>query len=234
MYNFSSNDREPCAEIADVACTLAARDYKGPNNYGFNGVIEMEEVLGSLYVGKSDKFQKGMSVNTDISKTLMTGGECAIILGNTEDENMDAESPVRLGNVYDEKFGPSFGGGVWDTDGIAPTLKTTAAASQQHVVVHQQDNLMTEDGLCITQCAGLSGRYNVLLNDGESKYRIRKLTPKECFRLMGVRDVDFDKLTVSNSQKYKQAGNSIVVDVLMGIFENMFVKDCSDDIISLF
>ena len=47
------------------------------------------------------------------------------------------------------------------------------------------------------------------------KYRIRKLTPKECFRLMGVKDEDYNKLTVSDSQKYKQAGNSIVVDVLM-------------------
>ena len=57
-------------------------------------------------------------------------------------------------------------------------------------------------------------------------YRIRKLTPKECFRLMGVKDEDYEKLTVSNSQKYKQAGNSIVVDVLMAIFNNMFVEDC--------
>lgn len=57
-------------------------------------------------------------------------------------------------------------------------------------------------------------------------YRIRKLTPKECFRLMGVKDEDYEKLTVSNTQKYKQAGNSIVVDVLMAIFENMFINEC--------
>lgn len=89
------------------------------------------------------------------------------------------------------------------------------------VLKHQQDNIMTEDDICMTQCAGLSGRYN-----GLTDYAIRKLTPKECFRLMGVKDEDYDKLTVSNSQKYKQAGNSIVVDVLMAIFENMFINDC--------
>ena len=57
-------------------------------------------------------------------------------------------------------------------------------------------------------------------------YRIRKLTPRECWRLMGVRDEQFDKLhDISNSQLYKMAGNSIVVDVLMGIFKNMFMPD---------
>lgn len=65
--------------------------------------------------------------------------------------------------------------------------------------------------------------------DTEHKYGIRKLTPRECFRLMGVKDEDYDKLTVSNSQRYKQAGNSIVVDVLMGIFENMFVNECQSN-----
>lgn len=60
-------------------------------------------------------------------------------------------------------------------------------------------------------------------------HKIRYLTLKECFRLMGVKDEDYDKLTVSNTQRYKQAGNSIVVDVLMAIFENMFIKDCKSN-----
>ena len=76
-------------------------------------------------------------------------------------------------------------------------------------------------------------------------YAIRKLTPKECFRLMGVRDDVIstmqssnaeaaervpgwtgkgkpEDLAISASQQYKQAGNSIVVDVLVGIIENVF------------
>ena len=48
--------------------------------------------------------------------------------------------------------------------------------------------------------------------------RIRKLTPKECFRLMGVKDSDSNRLTCSKSQKYALAGNSIVTSVLMAIF----------------
>jgi DNA (cytosine-5)-methyltransferase 1 len=53
--------------------------------------------------------------------------------------------------------------------------------------------------------------------------RIRKLTPKECFRLMGVKDEDFEKVKVnqSDSSLYHLAGDSIVVNVLMAIFKEM-------------
>ena len=59
----------------------------------------------------------------------------------------------------------------------------------------------------------------------DSGYRIRKLTPLECWRLMGFSDEDFYKAKaagVSNSQLYKQAGNSIVVDVLYYIFKELY------------
>ena len=51
-------------------------------------------------------------------------------------------------------------------------------------------------------------------------YRIRKLTPRECFRLMDFPD-DFDFSCVSDSQAYKQAGNSIVVNVLYEIIKKL-------------
>ena len=58
------------------------------------------------------------------------------------------------------------------------------------------------------------------------KFRIRKLTPKECFRLIGGDDADIDKMQsagISNSNLYKLAGNSIVVDVLYYIFKNALI-----------
>ena len=56
------------------------------------------------------------------------------------------------------------------------------------------------------------------------KLIIRKLTPLECFRLMGFNDEDFYKAEKvnSNTQLYKQAGNSIVVDVIEEIYEQLF------------
>lgn len=61
--------------------------------------------------------------------------------------------------------------------------------------------------------------YGVVLED----LRIRKLTPKECWRLMGFEDKDFEKASKvnSNTQLYKQAGNSIVVNVLEAILKNL-------------
>lgn len=54
----------------------------------------------------------------------------------------------------------------------------------------------------------------------------RKLTTKECFRLMGFTDQDHDKLeSISNAQKYKMAGNSIVVNVLEAIFKKLLLSD---------
>ena len=60
-----------------------------------------------------------------------------------------------------------------------------------------------------------------VLNNNNSK--IRKLTPKECWRLMGFDDEDFEKASKvnSNTQLYKQAGNSIVVNVLEAIFKEL-------------
>lgn len=68
-----------------------------------------------------------------------------------------------------------------------------------------------------------TARYNnAILQNGD--VRVRKLTPKECWRLMGFDDESFSRAekVVSNSQLYKQAGNSIVVNVLMAIFEKLF------------
>jgi DNA (cytosine-5)-methyltransferase 1 len=56
--------------------------------------------------------------------------------------------------------------------------------------------------------------------------QIRKITTKECFRLMGFTDQDHEKLKdISNTQKYKMAGNSIVVNVLEAIFKQLFLSD---------
>lgn len=80
-------------------------------------------------------------------------------------------------------------------------------------------------GLAPTQTTGMGGGITTkILTD---KKRIRKITPRESFRLMDVDDVYFDKLLnagLSNTQLYKLAGNSIVVNVLTEIFRKMFIQ----------
>lgn len=78
------------------------------------------------------------------------------------------------------------------------------------------------DGIAPTQTAGGGGNLETKIL--EKQYRIRKLTPKECFRLMGVADTDSDKMiaALSKSRCYQVAGNSIVIDVLAAIFDQLF------------
>lgn len=74
-----------------------------------------------------------------------------------------------------------------------------------------------------TNCITTVQKDNYVL---EPNIRIRKLTPKECWRLMGFSDEDFEKaekVPTSNTQLYKQAGNSIVVKVLEKIFKNLLI-----------
>lgn len=75
-----------------------------------------------------------------------------------------------------------------------------------------------------SNCLTSVQKDNLLL--GEPQYRIRKLTPRECGRLMGVSDEDIDKMAAvnSNTQLYKQFGNSIVVDVMCAMFKNLNIN----------
>ena len=76
--------------------------------------------------------------------------------------------------------------------------------------------------VCPTQLANRSGLKCI-----EKDLRIRKLTPKECWRLMGISDDDFEKARKvnSNTQLYKQAGNAIITTCLIGIFGELFGVD---------
>ena len=98
--------------------------------------------------------------------------------------------------------------------------------------------VLSADGTCSTSAArDYKGPKKIAIKNATNaqkdnyavelpEYRIRKLTPKECWRLMGCSDEDFHKAEQvnSNSQLYKQAGNAIVVDVLEAIFKQIFLK----------
>lgn len=127
-------------------------------------------------------------------------------------------------------------------DGIAPTVKENHGTVTATIVngdikpklvggigdkksnggtqYYQQDRIYDSESIAMAHPANLtSGSYYYQVNT--RPLRIRKLTPKECFRLMGFYDEDFSKaeqVPTSNTQLYKQAGNSIVVDVLEEIF----------------
>lgn len=87
---------------------------------------------------------------------------------------------------------------------------------------HRLEPNMSGTSNCLTSVQ----KDNLVL---EPKYRIRKLTPRECGRLMGVSDEDISKMAAvnSNTQLYKQFGNSIVVDVMCAMFKNLNIEQGS-------
>lgn len=90
---------------------------------------------------------------------------------------------------------------------------------------HQRGGVFSDKGIapCLSASDCHEPRSFLRTGDNVEDYQIRKLTPKECFRLMGFTDEEFDRIhNISNTQLYKQAGNSIVVNVLTAIFNELF------------
>ena len=92
---------------------------------------------------------------------------------------------------------------------------------------HQQDTVMYTDGVCRCICVGSHNNTNAFLKILD-KGRIRKMTIKEIGRLMGVDDSDIDKMMncgISLGSINNLYGNSIVVDVLVEVFREMFFEN---------
>lgn len=87
----------------------------------------------------------------------------------------------------------------------------------------QCGTVISDNGISANLVAGTHGYAN---NHIATQCRIRKLTPRECGRLMGVSDEDISKMAAvnSNTQLYKQFGNSIVVDVMCAMFKNLNIE----------
>ncbi len=122
-------------------------------------------------------------------------------------------------------------GGFKDAE-FCPSI-TTSAFQENCFVIDLYNGIIRDDCMAGTLTTGTanngSGTFGVLVEIGRDGvrryYRIRKLTPKECFRLMGFADTDFKACKdagISNSQLYKQAGNSIVVNVTMALFGELY------------
>ena len=213
-------------EYNDFCPTLTARDYKDPRLVNDNVVKQIGTI--SKCEGNWKNPQVGRIYSTDgCSPTLNTCG------GGSHEPKI-----VQLGNV--NPSGKGMNGNVFDENGLAPTL-TTNKGEGNKIAIRQA----TKKGYIECELGGVADlsypesktRRGRVQENGQicptitatetgvcRPIRIRKLTPKECFRLMGFSDENFEaaEKMVSNSQLYKQAGNSIVVDVLYYILVELY------------
>ena len=221
------------------------------------------EILGSIYTGVSDDFQRGVypiarcvkAENHDLGVIMADVN----VIGSLEAK---FESTNRIYDVG--RCSPTLstmqGGGrepkILESQIVAmrgrnpdnPSDRTAGSPTEQRLEVNtqgtsncltsvQKDNLVMEEAIlqrarvfnaggehkiCPPITANSFQNNNLL----KCKYRIRKLTPRECGRLMGVSDEDISKMAAvnSNTQLYKQFGNSIVVDVMCAMFENLNIS----------
>lgn len=200
--------------------------------------------------GSKGKLQDKDGICNTLTSAMGTGGGNVPIIkdsDNTSDNTTDNKNnSIRLGGIFDRDGKTHQAGSVWDKNGLSPTIDTMQGGYRQPLIT---DHFITENKRIhkIVENNDLSDKdpsfldiYNQKVIPNESgtlkagmdhqqgniiynQLRIRKLTPKECWRLMGFYDSDFDKASKfnSNAQLYKQAGNSIVVNVLEAIFKQL-------------
>ena len=127
---------------------------------------------------------------------------------------------------------------VYDVDALAPTMQTCGGGNREPKILirpHGYYKGEVKEKVAPAVKASAYAENNYLqepINAMPKDFRIRKLTPRECFRLMDVDDKDIDTIQaagISDSQQYKLAGNSIVVNVLTEIFRKLLVDTHNDD-----
>ena len=183
-----------------ISRCLAATDYKDPTKIvETRTMIEITEPVICRSVGRDpdNPSNRAKGCNTEQTLELKKDGMSNTLTTVQKKDNLiiEPQKIMQVGNIVDNKnFGNPQRGRIYSPEGLAPALNTVPGG-------------------------GLEPKFI----ENKVEYRIRKLTPRECFRLMGFTDTDFDKIHgISNTQLYKMAGNSIVVNVLEAIFKQLF------------
>lgn len=191
------------------------------------------KVIGSIYTGVTADFQRGVYPIARCVKAEQH--DLGVVMAD-----------VNVLGSLEAKFEST--NRIYDVVWCSPTLSTMQGGNQEPKILESQIVAMrgrnTENPSDRTagsptaqrlepNAQGMCNSLTTVQKDNlvmEKQYRIRKLTPRECGRLMGVSDEDISKMAAvnSNTQLYKQFGNSIVVDVICAMFKNLNIEQESE------
>ena len=213
IFPLSSTGRQVDKHQEQSTNTLTT---KYPNSQGVGSYIiesESQKVKSIGNIHPSGNGMNGEVYQADgLAPTLTTNkgeGQKIAIKSNT----------IKQFGVLQPNFNQC--GVVYETDGIAPTIRAYQGGGLEPKIIQRGHgyNQGGEHDIAPTLTSN-SYQENNHLSDG---FRIRKLTPRECWRLQGFPDWAFDKAQEvnSNSQLYKQAGNSVTVNVIAAIAERL-------------
>lgn len=220
-----------------------------PSGKGMNGNVYAGEIAPTLTTNKGegqkicipcltpDRIEKRQN-----GRRFKEDGDPSFTL-----TSQDRHGVLQVGNIVETgNWDNPQRGRIYSSEGCSPSLNTVGGGGLEPKVLIKQ---ATKQGYIECEIGGVADlsfpnsktRRGRVQENGtisptitatetgicrvELDYRIRKLTPKECFRLMGFDDASFQKcvdIGISNSQLYKQAGNSIVVNVLECVFRRLF------------
>ena len=223
-----------------------------PSGNGMNGeVYQANGLAPTLTTNKGEGQKIAIPVLTpdraekrQNGRRFKTDGEPMFTLTAQDRHGVVVENKVKqVGNLIDtESFGGNpHRGRVYDTSGISPCLncmgggglepkiRVKEATSQGYAEAEIGDSVNLSHPNSKTRRGRVGKQIANTLLTGESQgvvepdFRIRKLTPRECWRLQGFPDWAFDKAQEvnSNSQLYKQAGNSVTVNVIAAIAKEL-------------
>ena len=208
--------------------------------------IVEKKVMGGIYTDVTENFNRGLYQN--VSRTVKAvkndAGCIEWQIVASRGRNPDNPSDRTAGMPTEQVLEPN-------VDGVCNALTTVQKDNMLMETVKIKQ--ATKDGYAECRIGGVADlsypesetRRGRVIDGGNvsptlmasqndicrivTQYRVRKLTPKECWRLMGFSDDDYEKAAEVNSktQLYKQAGNSIVKDVLMAIFSQLNIKGVS-------
>lgn len=210
----------------------------------------LEDEVDEKYYLSEDRIKKISYSNFNQEKKRIQNNDvCSNLLAR---DFKDAKCVIvepkiqQVGNIAQEKnFKNPQVGRIYSADGISPTLTTMQGGGTEPKIIelpvivasrgrNPENPSSRKAGEYVEQRLEINkkGVTNTLTTVQKDNYllthdfKIRKLTPKECWRLMGFDDKDIDKCInkgLSNTQLYKQAGNSIVVNVLEEILKELLL-----------
>lgn len=227
-YNIKPKDKEPSIIKVDIPQTVRVRKYKVDCESLVKVLREQKDIIGLT--------NKDISIKLNVPLTKVEHwfrrDDCFAI--PDEDIWYDLKKVLEIKtNEFDESI-MTFEEreGVYEKsnrcyheDGIAPTL--TCASEGEKIICEQR----CDEGLRFFK-GNVCGTLRTIDACGDKRVieqteplKIRKLTPKEAYRLMGFDDEDFERASAisSDRQLYKQAGNSIVVNVIEEILKKIFM-----------
>ena len=229
LFRTTGNDNsfKPCKpnnpNTDDVVNTLTSAGLSKGNK---NGVFVQQVIqVGNIYPNTGNPQAGRVYSDTGISPTLDTMDG-----GNRQPKVITCASRKR-GNEHKIEFGN-------DVANCITTFNTDSMIAEPSIIlehggmnVSQEKRIYSTEGISCTIDTSCPGRPKI--GEHGEVYRIRRITPREAFRLMDVDEESIDKMMgagISNSQLYRLAGNSIVVSTIYHVFRKIFIDTDAEGI----